>query len=62
MGVAALIEKSYLGGRNRIAMAVPGIEIQALVVLARAEGLVILEQRQVQLLDLHIRKGKMGLS
>ncbi len=62
VGVAALIEKGYLGGRNRIAMAVPGIEIQALVVLARAEGLVILEQRQVQLLDLHIRKGKMGLS
>jgi adenine/guanine phosphoribosyltransferase-like PRPP-binding protein len=60
VGVAALIEKGYLGGRNRIAMAVPGIETQALVVLARAEGQVILEKRQLQLLDLHIHKGKMG--
>ena len=60
VGVAALIEKGYLGGRNRIAMAVPGIETQALVVLARAEGLVTLEKRQVQLLDLHIHKGKTG--
>ena len=60
VGVAALIEKGYLGGRNRIAMAVPGIETQALVVLARAAGRVILEKRQVQLLDLHIHKGKRG--
>ena len=60
VGVAVLIEKGYLGGRNRIAMAVPGIETQALVVLARSEGRVILEKRQVQLLDLHIHKGKIG--
>jgi adenine/guanine phosphoribosyltransferase-like PRPP-binding protein len=60
VGVAALIEKGYLGGRNRVAIAAPGIEIQSLVVLARAEGRVILEKRQVQLLDLHIHKGRMG--
>lgn len=60
VGVAALTEKGYLGGRNRIAMAVPGIETQALVVLARVGERVILEKRQVQLLDLHIRKSKIG--
>jgi adenine/guanine phosphoribosyltransferase-like PRPP-binding protein len=56
VGVAALIEKGYLGGRNRVAMAVPGIEVQALLALARVEDQVILEKRSLQLLDLHIHK------
>ncbi len=50
VGVAALIEKSYLGGRSRIAVAASGIQIEALLCLAQVDGRVVLEKRG---LDLH---------
>ena len=49
VGVATLIEKSYLGGRSRIAVAASGIEVQALLCLAQANGRVIVEKRGLDL-------------
>ena len=48
-GVATLIEKSHLGGRSRIAVAASGIEVQALLCLAQANGRVIVEKRGLDL-------------
>jgi adenine/guanine phosphoribosyltransferase-like PRPP-binding protein len=47
VGVAVLVEKGYLSGRSRIAMAVDGIEVWSLLNLARINDQVVLEKRHV---------------
>lgn len=47
VGVAAMIEKGYLGGRSRIAM--HGVDLWVLVVLAKKRGQIMLEQRDLGL-------------
>ncbi len=47
VGVAVLVEKGYLSGRSRIAVAINGIEVWSLLNLARIDGRVVLEKRHV---------------